>query len=310
MDVGGLGAGITCFFPPVAIHTTVPNSFPIPAENTTTWTGEPTPVSARELIQDVQPFAAASDRSYATDTTGENWAVFVSKHAQDFGLSPEDLPAFIQEVNASGFDAKIFFNIDGHPLLAFRGSDLEKAFVEDVTTDVANYQSVFSAATNQYEFALKLARVALFNYPTLYLTGHSKGGGMAAYAGSTIGIPTLTFNPTNVPLYAKTPADSYVLNIDLEGGQPSRSRPNVGRTITFDDDILAFQFQYPAPSDLLVAGARDVYPGFTERHDIKNFIDLGYDRLDFSFDQTSSSMDFVVKATEGAELVPVCETGG
>lgn len=73
-------------------------------------------------------------------------------------------------------------------VLSFAGTDS----LLDVLIDIDQATGGLPA---QYLQALALTREYLSRYPDLYLTGHSLGGGMAAYSSVVTLIPTSTINP-------------------------------------------------------------------------------------------------------------------
>ncbi len=181
---------------------------PNPAvSNLRTWTGSSSPTTAGSLLNALEPFMLAARAAYGkTSWKGAkvtDWTVYASR----LGLSSSDIKA----MENLGFYAAVY-EINGKQILAFRGSNAR----DWATTNIHN---LFGATSSepQYAFGTALAQAILRDYPGLQLAGHSLGGGIAAYAGATLGIPTVTFNPAGV----KTGNISYssnVLNLIVEGG--------------------------------------------------------------------------------------------
>ncbi|HEX8398680.1 MAG TPA: hypothetical protein VF644_14695 [Pyrinomonadaceae bacterium] len=77
------------------------------------------------------------------------------------------------------------------PILAFAGTD--PTSVADIFTDA--HQAVGGIFVPQYWFAVLTANEAKGRFGDLVLTGHSLGGGLAAYASLVTGASATTINP-------------------------------------------------------------------------------------------------------------------
>jgi hypothetical protein len=95
----------------------------------------------------------------------------------------------------SGFMASLYRGRGNQYVLSFRGSDPQ---IVDWMTDAA---AAFGFRTNQYEWALKIAREVMDEHvrrpdrTTMTFTGHSLGGGLASCAAIMTGVvPCVTFN--------------------------------------------------------------------------------------------------------------------
>ncbi len=181
--------------------------------------------------------------AYST-TGGTDWTDFV----QDLGY-PQELVTYIQQ---RGFGASITV-VDGRHILAFEGSNELKDWGTNIPNGIRGlfedlgFPTTGLPATEQYAqywFAAELAQAAKLIYPDLVLTGHSLGGGMAAYAGAKNSIPTVTFNPAGFTSSALAGLNtSVVLNLQIEGDLAQtflgkRTGQLLGNVVVFDRTAL------------------------------------------------------------------------
>ena len=114
-------------------------------------------------------------------------------------LSPKELSArkikpelFNDE--RSGFKAGLYKNKRGDLALAFAGTDFTSS--KDLK---ANLRQGRGRPAKQFEQALNLSRIIKEKIGDhAIVTGHSKGGGQAIFAGAVTGLQTYTFNPSSV----------------------------------------------------------------------------------------------------------------
>ena len=106
---------------------------------------------------------------------------------------PGDLKDFPFRDPSSGFDASLYEMQDGRIVIAYRGTEGHGDLVADV-------KQAFGFHSEQYDRAVELANLVKDQYPdkVIELTGHSLGGGLAAIASSTTGLPATTFNAASL----------------------------------------------------------------------------------------------------------------
>lgn len=103
------------------------------------------------------------------------------------GIDPASL-----ENKDSGFLARIYGDEHGHYVLAYSGTDEGKDWL-------TNFRQGLGFEDAQYNQAMALAREARVAFgDEVVITGHSLGGGLAAAASITSGIPAVTFNASGV----------------------------------------------------------------------------------------------------------------
>ncbi|QCW25612.1 DUF2974 domain-containing protein [Lysobacter enzymogenes] len=103
------------------------------------------------------------------------------------GIDPATL-----ENKDSGFLARIYGDEHGHYVLAYSGTDEGKDWL-------TNFRQGLGFEDAQYNQAMALAREAKVAFgDEVVITGHSLGGGLAAAASITSGIPAVTFNASGV----------------------------------------------------------------------------------------------------------------
>lgn len=144
----------------------------------------------REVAARAAPFARLASSVY-DGTGGESCNVV--EHRRD---------------EASGFDALACRDEDtGRVVVAFRGTDeLKDWFKADIPQPLV--------LPRQYELGLEFAREMSERHGDVAVTGHSLGGGIAQFAGASLGLETWTFNPAGLGLGA--------LRRLLSGGDSSR----------------------------------------------------------------------------------------
>lgn len=106
----------------------------------------------------------------------------------------------ITDPSGKGFSAVIFVKVQSKEVvLAIRGTDFDLGDKSDFISDVQIALSIspgqLTKAEQSYELAKHLALERVGNKYTLYLTGHSLGGGLASLLSAKKGgLPTVTFN--------------------------------------------------------------------------------------------------------------------
>lgn len=110
-------------------------------------------------------------------------------------VMPEELDMSIDDFFTGVFAAELFQSSEtGELVLAFRGTD-------DIYDWVDNFgQGLGARTTEQYEKAMRLARVIQERYPdqVINITGHSLGGGLATAASLATGSRAYVFNAASV----------------------------------------------------------------------------------------------------------------
>jgi len=143
----------------------------------------------------------------------ENWARALSltqaasaaydpavKQTKDWRrLSPQEIskhkikPELFFNEN-SGFKAGLYENKRGELALAFAGTDFSSS-----KDRAANVRQSLGFETQQFQQAANLGLLVKRNIGEhVMVTGHSKGGGQAIFAGVVAGLRTVTFNPSGV----------------------------------------------------------------------------------------------------------------
>lgn len=131
--------------------------------------------------------------------------------------------------NITGFKAALITSGE-KTVLAFAGTDS----LVDVAVDIVQ---VLGGVPHQYTQALILAASTRRRYPSMYLAGHSLGGGLAAYCSVNLHIPTGTINPAPLVgaanLRALFGSNDQIVNYIARGGEFVSSSPgrNPGRDV-------------------------------------------------------------------------------
>ncbi|MCI5133877.1 MAG: DUF2974 domain-containing protein [Candidatus Electrothrix sp. AW2] len=129
----------------------------------------------------------------------------------------------------SGFYARLYkaTNSDLY-VLAFRGTDIPS--VQDVQIDIIQF-FLGPENTIQYQQAINNTKTVLgrpgINRDNLILTGHSLGGGMAAYVAANLGLTAYIFNPARLGGYkddAFNLADTYSIKSFISQKKDDSSR--------------------------------------------------------------------------------------
>jgi hypothetical protein len=197
---------------PVAAHApamATPSTFPTAVDTgATTKTGyqqaaEPVPIT-REVATEVLPYAVlsrdvdgvgTSEALFGFKQVGESWEQIMLANGIDGG----DVKRF----RDAGFDGRVYRHEQtGEVVIAYPPSaPLANPFSENWSKDWGtNVSEGMSATLPQYEAAMKLAEATRtkFGNVQLTLTGFSKGGGQASYAGS-VADKVVTFNGARNP---------------------------------------------------------------------------------------------------------------
>lgn len=205
-------------------------------------------LTAGEFLQELSPFISAAMAVYGDDAFPEaipvaTWRDFVGP--DDLGLTRWQT----LNIAFSGFNA-VLYRVDGKLVLAFEGTNL----AEGLSDLLSDFRIGAWGITNQYEFGQYIAAAVRLRYPNveLILTGHSMGGGIAAYAGGTLGIPTIAIDPSGNR--AEDLAHSnMVLNVIAEGGGASyvqgRSHAErlVGKTVIISKGVFGGSSSFTIP---------------------------------------------------------------
>ncbi|HVY20678.1 MAG TPA: filamentous hemagglutinin N-terminal domain-containing protein [Bauldia sp.] len=233
---GGSPAASVAAKPSLQIETTSSGTF---VTNTGLWTGDNGPLSIDKLLDDTQLYLTAASLTYEFDRLHRsNWE---SVAVETLGFSQAEVDYY----SSIGFSAYLLV-YGGKHILAFTGSndpnDWKKADYPNslgrlIPGGVRRTQDVL-----QYAFAQKLAAAFLAKYPDLILTGHSLGGGMAAYAGALDGIPAVTYDASELSFANdQHPNGSMILNFRIEGDLAGSGvgLERIGTTIEFRRSLLA-----------------------------------------------------------------------
>ena len=193
--------------------------------------------SPQQLLKDVLPYLKVAAAVYDFQVGNNDGRISdgwekIAKY--EMGLDEASI-AFIK---STGFSAAIY-QVNGRAVLAFAGTNpkIITGYIDaanDIMSDVLNAAGL---GDPQYSFAKQLAAAAEKKYGSsnLILTGHSLGGGLAAYAASTLGVPAITFNPAGL---SNAGSYSKVLNFQIGGDFAQAGGSTVGQTIVFDQSLL------------------------------------------------------------------------
>lgn len=211
--------------------------------DTALWTGTDEPLTSSALLERLSGFQVASANAYATGA-GTDWTTLVA----DLGYSD----ALVNELSKLGFGATLSL-VDGRHVLAFEGTqdwqdwklDISNALhgtLEREGIDISPFPPTEKYA--QYAFAAKLVADLMNTYPDLVLTGHSLGGGMAAYAGAKNGVPAITYNPAGFNSSSISGLNtSMVLNLQVEDDFAQAGGALLGNVVVFDKAPLEVSYK-------------------------------------------------------------------
>jgi len=226
-----------------------------------------TELSAANSIYNQDDFSNLSQAYQAAANPGPTTWQYFAEHSM--GKSVGD----VLTLELLGFDANVTQS-GGKVIIAFRGTvpgelkeNIEK-FAKDyatgnivlagldsintgfsvgssgILTDILNYAAaaVGTSDIGAFRFAAQYAYATkALSYPgaDVVLTGHSLGGGMAAYAGASDGIPAITFDPSFIAPVSLNGAKE-VLNFSLAGNvaEGQLKGEMVGTTIEFSPDTI------------------------------------------------------------------------
>jgi len=221
------------------------------------WIGNNGPVTAGQLVGNLSPYIQAmigvypnANSSLVPTLTWQQWAK--SAGLQDWQIN---------QMNAMGFNAVLYI-VNGQPILAFEGTSTTGLSAFNTDFSATNIPNLILGSSNvaAFDFAYAMAASLKKQYPSLKLTGHSMGGGMASYAGSMTLTPTVTFDPSSVVRAANPPGGSnYVLNMVVAGGGVSPGLLTQGTTITINQSstlasLTGFGIAFGSHSSQLFSG--------------------------------------------------------
>lgn len=162
---------------------------------------------AVELLDRALPYAKLADAVYDFDTVVDNWDIIETKD------------------RGSGMQVALYSSRDnGDLVLAFRGTescDFPCSFSEttEYLLDVAaDALLTFGQDGPQFDDAVAYAQDVVTRFPdrTIYVTGHSLGGGLAQGVGALFGLETFAFNSAPVPDDFFDSHDVLLSNADLQ----------------------------------------------------------------------------------------------
>lgn len=205
------------------------------------WTGVPGPVSPRDLLQQSAIYLAAAEAAYTMSPINlaspepVSWEWFARNIMK---LNDQEISFY----KFMGFQAAIYnvtVNGQRRTVVSFAGSQptLSGAIPDFLWTDLPNAFGVTDSLT-QYRFAAIFSSAAQAYYGNVTLTGHSLGGGLAAYAGATSNIPAVTFDPAYINLNSSYGAEN-VLNFSLAGNLSDAQLIGgvIGTNVYFSPDV-------------------------------------------------------------------------
>lgn len=229
------------------------------------WTGNSGQMSANALIGNLNPYIQAASAVYPNSSGPLKPALTFVQWANSV-----DMPSWqIALAKTIGFNASLYI-INGQPILAYEGTSggpLTLAGFVDWTTNIQNviYGSPTTPA-NSLAFLMATSLKSQPQYSNLSLTGHSMGGGLAAYAGSISGTPAVTFNAAGVFNTPTAPfGASMILNLVIQGGGVSAGGL-IGKTLTVKQNSV-------------LASLPGV--GLSYSHQMANFLGLTSTQLNF-----------------------------
>lgn len=150
------------------------------------------------------------------------------------------IPPQMLHDEASGFDAAIYRNAQGHHVIAYRGTDSWGVGRGGDLLD--NLGQGLGIDTAQYSRAVDLATMAhkVFGEGNVAITGHSLGGGLASAAMVATGMPGVTFNAAGL-------SDDSIRKFGLS--------PNAVRDQLADSGQIR---RYVVDGDILTAAQQDI----------------------------------------------------
>ena len=214
--------------------------------NTKTWTGKTDDgSSAQQLLSELATFAKVSQAVYSGSPIDGStlppvkWQDFARGMGESRGMSVKEIDTEIRQLERQGFEAALY-RVDGREIVAFGGTmlALQKPLqsLSDVFTNLLNSTGL---ETSQYEFASGMVShlINKLGYSDLIVTGHSLGGGLAAYSAARNGIAAITFNAAGVPLLDRNKSYNQILNLEIEGGGVSFGQ-QIGSTIVIKQNVI------------------------------------------------------------------------
>lgn len=150
------------------------------------------------------------------------------------------IPPQMLHDQASGFDAAIYRNAQGHHVIAYRGTDSWGIGKGDDL--LHNLRQGLGMETAQYSRAVDLAMMAhkVFGEGNVAITGHSLGGGLASAAMLATGMPGVTFNAAGL-------SDDTIRQFGFS--------PNAARDKLADSGQIR---RYVVDGDILTAAQQDI----------------------------------------------------
>jgi len=158
-----------------------------------------------ELAHVLEPYAKLSnfiyDKQTPIDTSTGEWhkVVDIPYDGADLaviylGGEREEWARIIED--AHGFHATVYWNNASEKVvIAYEGTSDFRDIITDIDNLTKNTEFI-----EQYHFALRVAQAVVENSPTgnIVTTGHSLGGGLAAYAATSLGLTAYTFNAAQI----------------------------------------------------------------------------------------------------------------
>jgi hypothetical protein len=132
------------------------------------------------------------ERSY-DDPGGKMLAGWQEANLKELGLSPS-----LFDDPKSGFQARLFKDANGNYVLAFRGSNSDADWVQNLGHNAWTFDGEQQGQAMTLAHRVKLAVAAADPDARLEFTGHSLGGGLASLAAISTGDHATTFNAAGV----------------------------------------------------------------------------------------------------------------